>query len=602
MTANELRKKYLDFFVSKGHKIIPAAPLVPENDSTTLFTSSGMQPLIPYLLGKSHPEGRLLTNSQPSFRAQDIEEVGDNRHTTFFEMLGNWSLGDYFKKEQLSWLWEFLTEELKLPKEKLYVSIFAGNNEVPKDEESKKIWLSLGVAEDHIREYDVDKNWWSRSGPPDKMPAGEPGGPDSEVFFDFGEKLGIHEKSEYKSKECHPNCDCGRFLEIGNSVFMQYQKQQDGSLKEMTQKNVDFGGGLERLLAATNNDPDIYNTDVFKGAKKILESINTNGEDKNSLRIILDHIRASIFIINDKVSPSNKGAGYILRRLIRRSAVHAKLSNIDLEKLLYPLINNFCNIYSPVYPQLFKQQSVIEKIIKEELSKFEKTLERGLKELGKMPSFDLYQSYGFPPEIIEELMRSKGLEFDWEEFEQSLEKHKESSRTASAGMFKGGLGGQTETHKKYHSTTHLLHQALRDVLGDHVKQAGSNITADRLRFDFSHDKPLTDEQLKKAEDIINQKIQENLPVSSKTMPKNKALKLVTVAMFADRYPDQVSVYFIGNYSCEICAGPHVAKTRQIGKIEVSRQDSVGVGVRRIYLNLINGNKKNIQGTRSGARS
>ena len=579
LTGNDLRQKYLDFFAKRNHQIIPSAPIVTEGDSTTLFTSSGMQPLVPYLLGTPHPAGTRLVNSQKCIRTQDIEDVGDNRHTTFFEMLGNWSLGDYFKDEQLAWIWEFLTKEVGLPKEKLHVTLFEGNDQVPKDEESYKIWKSLGLADDHIHYYSAEKNWWSRSGTPDKMPSGEPGGPDSEVFYDFG----TPHDPKY-GKKCHPNCDCGRFLEIGNSVFMQYQKQADGTLKELEQKNVDFGGGLERILAAANNNPDIFQTDFFLGAAKVLEDVRLDGGEKN-IRIILDHIRASLFLIDEGVAPSNKGQGYILRRLIRRAAVHSKIANIDLDTNLILVLRKLIQAYNGVYASLSKNQGVIHDTILEELKKFEKTLKKGMLQIGKSSSFDLYQTYGFPPEITEELMKNKGLEFDWDEFNKKLKAHQISSRTASAGMFRGGLADHSDTVTKYHTATHLLQQALRDVLGDHVHQAGSNLTNERLRFDFSHDKALTPDQVKAVEKIINEKIAADLLVTQKEMAYDEAIKTGALAFFKEKYPAKVTVYHIGDYSRELCGGPHVAHTSEIGKIKIVKQESPGSSLRRVYLKL-----------------
>ena len=580
LTGNDLRQKYLDFFAKRNHQIIPSAPIVTEGDSTTLFTSSGMQPLVPYLLGTPHPAGTRLVNSQKCIRTQDIEDVGDNRHTTFFEMLGNWSLGDYFKDEQLAWIWEFLTKEVGLPKEKLHVTLFEGNDQVPKDEESYKIWKSLGLADDHIHYYSAEKNWWSRSGTPDKMPSGEPGGPDSEVFYDFG----TPHDPKY-GKKCHPNCDCGRFLEIGNSVFMQYQKQADGTLKELEQKNVDFGGGLERILAAANNNPDIFQTDFFLGAAKVLEDVRLDGGEKN-IRIILDHIRASLFLIDEGVAPSNKGQGYILRRLIRRAAVHSKIANIDLDTNLILVLRKLIQAYNGVYASLSKNQGVIHDTILEELKKFEKTLKKGMLQIGKSSSFDLYQTYGFPPEITEELMKNKGLEFDWDEFNKKLKAHQISSRTASAGMFRGGLADHSDTVTKYHTATHLLQQALRDVLGDHVHQAGSNLTNERLRFDFSHDKALTPDQVKAVEKIINEKIAADLLVTQKEMAYDEAIKTGALAFFKEKYPAKVTVYHIGDYSRELCGGPHVAHTSEIGKIKIVKQESLGSSLRRVYLKLL----------------
>lgn len=577
LTGNDLRQKYLDFFCARGHAEIPSAPLIPLNDPTTLFTSSGMQPLVPYLLGEKHPAGARLVNSQKCIRTQDIEEVGDNRHTTFFEMLGNWSLGDYFKEEQLTWIWEFFTKEVGLAKEKLHVTLFEGNDQVSRDEDSARIWQKLGVPDEHIHYYDARKNWWSRSGTPDQMPAGEPGGPDSEVFYDFG----TPHDTKFGEK-CHPNCDCGRFLEMGNSVFMQYQKQADGSLKELAQKNVDFGGGLERILAAANHNPDIFLTDFFLEAAAILK----DEVDEKSVRIILDHLRASLFLIDEGVIPSNKGQGYVLRRLIRRAAVRSKIANLDLNPILTPLLSKLAAAYDGVYPSLTKDQQLIHQTISGELKKFEKTLATGIKQVGHISSFDLYQTYGFPPEIIEELMRDKGLEFDWEEFKEKQKLHQASSRTSSAGMFKGGLADHSETVTKYHTATHLLQQALRDVLGDHIHQAGSNLTSERLRFDFTHDKVLTANQISEVERLINEKIATNLPVEKKEMTHAEAIKAGALAFFKEKYPDRVTVYQIGDYSRELCGGPHVKATGEIGKIKIVKQESLGSSLRRVYLKLL----------------
>ncbi len=599
-TGSDLRQKYLDFFKQRGHVVIPPAPLVPESDPSTLFTSSGMQPLIPFLLGEPHPQGRRLVNIQPSFRAQDLEEVGDNRHTTFFEMLGNWSLGDYFKAEQLAWFWEFLTSVLKLSPDRLYVTVFAGNDAVPKDTLSAGILQKIGLKKDHLFYYGVENNWWSRSGPPDQMPESEPGGPDSEVFYDFGADLGIHEKSGFKDQKCHPNCDCGRFLEIGNSVFMQYQKNADGTLGELPQKNVDFGGGLERTLAAVQNTPDIFRTDLFYPiidlAEKAADKSYADPAFQPQFRVIADHLKASVMLASDGVFPSNKAQGYILRRLIRRSVV-------KMRKLISGPVTDFCgrmvvaagNIYREVYLSDSQIRQAAE-IISAEVDKFDHVLTRGLKEITRYPkldgkiAFNLLQTYGFPWELTYEIATDLGQHINPADFQTEFARHQTLSRTASRGMFKGGLRDQSEITTKYHTATHLLHQALRSTLGDHVSQKGSNITSDRLRFDFSHDQKLNPQEIQAVENLVNQKISENLPVTRQEMAKDEALKTGALAFFAQKYPDVVSVYTIGSqnnwYSREICGGPHVSSTGEIGKIKIVKEESAGSGVRRIYAQII----------------
>ncbi len=606
MTAREIRQKYIQFFTEKGHVEIAPAKLVLENDLTTLFTSSGMQPLIPYLLGEDHPEGVRLVDSQPSFRSEDIEEVGDNRHTTFFEMLGNWSLGDYFKKDQLSWFWQFLTEELKLPKDKLHVSIFKGNEFVEKDIEALEIWKSLGLNETHIHEYGVKKNWWSRSGTPDKMPVGEIGGPDSEMFYDFGAELGLHEQSEWKDEKCHPNCDCGRFLEIGNSVFIQFKKVGDGEFEELPQKNVDFGGGLERLAAVSIGEQDVFKTDLFLLIVKKIEKL-TNESYSNKVkdfRVIADHLKAATFLARDGVLPSNKMQGYLLRRLLRRAAL--KMDALDGGRMedLPQLVDAVVEVYKGVYSFTDISPDTIKKLIQDEVGKFQKTLRQGLKEIEKIETFDgtavfnLYQSYGFPPELTEELLREKGLEFNREAFQEEFKKHQEASRSASAGAFKGGLAGHSDVEIKYHTITHLLHQALRDVLGDSVYQKGSNINPERLRFDFSFDRKMTEDEVKMTEEIINKRISQDLVVDHMTIPIEKAREMNAIGLFDDKYAKEVSIYAIGPdfeydaeaqdkrarggyYSMEFCGGPHVERTSKIGKVVIQKEEAVAAGIRRI---------------------
>lgn len=571
MKSGDIRRKFIEFYTARGHVEIPSESLVPENDPTTLFTSSGMQPLVPYLLGQPHPLGKRLVNSQKAFRAQDIEEVGDNRHMTFFEMLGNWSLGDYFKKEQLSWIWEFLTKELNLPKDRLYVSVLEG------DSESATIWKKLGMPAEKIFSYDVTKNWWSRTGEPNKMPAGEPGGPDSEVFYEFTQ---VEHDSRF-GKQCHPNCECGRFMEIANSVFMQYRKLKDGTLEELPNKNVDFGGGLERMTAATNDDPDVFNTDLFAPLMSAVGDIRAR-------RIVADHIKASVMMMADGVLPSNKLQGYVLRRLIRRAMLYGKKLGIDNWGRLVPAV---ASIYKDAYPEVLAKAQEIRLLLEEEALRFGKTLERGLKEAEKSETIDgktaffLYESYGFPWEMTEELARERGQQIDRTEFEDEYTKHQESSRTAAAGMFKGGLADHSEQVTKLHTATHLLHQALRTILGVHVSQKGSNITAERLRFDFAHPTKVMDDELKRISDLVNKKIKEDLPISFEVMDKDKALSSGAMAFFGERYGNKVKVYRIGDFSKEICGGPHVDKTGVLGSFTITKEESLGAGMRRIYATL-----------------
>lgn len=622
MTPDELRAIYIKFFVDRpgfSHKEIPSASLVPANDPTTLFTSSGMQPLIPYLLGQPHPAGKRLVNSQKSFRSQDIEEVGDNRHTTFFEMLGNWSLGDYFKKEQLGWLFEFLVDVVKLDPHRLFVTVFAGNADVARDTDSVEIWKTLfatqkiiakdidhpntkGMQDCRIFYYSEQKNWWSRSGVPSAMPSGEPGGPDSEVFYDFGADLHQHEHSQWKNQPCHVNCDCGRFMEIGNSVFMQYQKKSDGMFKELPQKNVDFGGGLERLYAAHVNAIDIFTTSFFTSCIKKIEDLSRktydieNGKFKRNFRIIADHVRAAVMLISDGVRPSNKEQGYVLRRLIRRAIRYGRLVGIEslfLADVAQPCIDQ----YTEIYPNVGEMATEIKLVLQDEEQKFAKTISKGLKEIEKLTkldgsvAFQLYETYGFPFELTEEIARERGQRVEYGAFKKAFEEHQVLSRTASKGMFKGGLVDSSEAVTKYHTATHLLQAALREVLGTHVHQEGSNITGERLRFDFSHSTALSDQEKQKIEQIINKKIQESLPVHRQMMPKDEALTQGALAFFGEKYADSVSVYTIGNdtekdwYSKELCGGPHVKNTKEIGEIKILKEETVGSGKRRIYLQL-----------------
>lgn len=595
MSSDEIREKYLKFFEGKGHARIDPAPLVLESDPTTLFTSAGMQPLVPYLKGEPHPKGKRLVDSQPSIRTVDIDEVGDNRHLTYFEMLGNWSLGDYFKKEQLEWCLEFFTKELRFSKDRLWISVFEGTKDVPKDEESFNRWKELGIPEDRIFFYGVDKNWWSRSGPPDKMPAGEIGGPDSEIFYESDRP---HDPKY--GKDCHPNCECGRFIEIGNSVFIQYQKNEDGTLSELTQKNVDFGGGLERIAAALSGSPDIFQTDLLRPTiaeveKEVGVSYGKDKQKNRSFRIIADHLRAASAVMAEGIEPANKLQGYIVRRLIRRAVFH--LSLLGSKELAFC----FSRISKAVWPKFSEGLTA-------EAQRFERALEKGTTFLtrkietkehidGKF-AFDLYQSEGFPLELTLEILKEKGKEFSEEEkkaFAAEFEKHKDLSRTASSGMFKGGLADSSEQVTKLHTATHLLHAALRRVLGEHVSQKGSNITAERLRFDFSHPDKLKADEVKAVEDLVNEQIKKDLPVSFEEKTLDEAIEEGALHFFGERYGERVKVYTIGNpsaspsatssgspFSKEICGGPHVAKTGEIGSVRIIKQEKLGSGVVRIY--------------------
>lgn len=632
-TLSEIRAAFLEYYRERGHVILPSSSLLPQNDPTTLFVGSGMQPLVPYLLGKDHPEGRRLANSQRSFRAEDIDEVGDNRHTTFFEMLGNWSLGDYFKEEQLPWVFGFLTEAVGLDPQRIYVTVFNGDekNGLQKDTEAAEIWKKLfadkgieasdvemgseadgsrlGMRGGRIFYYDAKKNWWSRAGTPDKMPKGEPGGPDSELFYDFG--------TEHDPKfgaECHPNCDCGRFMEIGNSVFMQFLKSTDG-FDLLPKQNVDFGGGLERIVAAANNDPDVFATDVFSDAIALLEKFSGKAyrDDRyiRSFRIIADHVRAGMFMISDGIKPSNTEQGYVLRRLIRRASQHAmKLGLSDGQQedsMLVRCATIYIEKYQAAYPEL--QGDVpfqhIKSTIWEEEKQFAKTLVLGMKEFEKMEggnitgeqAFTLFTTYGFPFEMTEELANERGLSVDAFSFKELMKKHSELSRSGSEQKFKGGLADTSEATTRLHTTHHLLLKALQIVLGDHVKQRGSNITSERLRIDFTHGEKMTDDQKKEVERIVNERIKEHLPMTRSTLPKEDAEKLNAQHEFGAKYPDIVSVYSLGPvganeedpqfdkaFSIEFCGGPHVSNTEEIekgGTFKIQKEEAVAAGIRRI---------------------
>jgi alanyl-tRNA synthetase len=557
-----------------------------------------MQPLIPYLLGEPHPMGKRLVNVQNSFRAQDIDEVGDNRHDTFFRMLGNWSLGDYFKKEQLPWIWEFATKELKIPADKLYVSVFKGYKGIAKDEESEKVWTEIFTKEglnskERIFFYDT-KNWWSRAGEPDKMPAGEPGGPDSEIFFKFDVP---HDKKF--GEKCHPNCNCGRFMEIINSVFMEYQKQKDGSFKKLPQRNVDHGAGVERLLAAVENKQDIFSTSLFEPVIKSIEKDTAIKYSDNNfaMRVIADHLTASVFITSNNIIPSNKEQGYILRRLLRRAMDNfSKLKGKDLS----PIIETIVGQYGKTDSYLIEKFEEIKNIILEEQQKYKQTLKNakqfiskkypsissggtgdelmGVTKISAEDAFILYTTHGLSPTQI----KSLGYAFNDLQFAEKMKSHQDISRAGATKKFAGGLADHSEQTVRGHTATHLVHQALRDMFGINLHQTGSNITSERVRFDFNFDRNLTPEELKKIEDTVNQKIKENLPVHFQIIPLQEAKKVGAIGLFNEKYSEKVKVYFVGDYSKELCGGPHVAFTSEIKSFKIIKQENIGKGNRRLY--------------------
>ncbi len=609
MTVAQVRQAYLDFFRERGHAIVASASLLPENDPTTLFTGSGMQPMIPYLLGESHPSGTKIVDSQKCFRTQDIDEVGDNRHTTFFEMLGNWSFGDYFKEQQIPWMFEFLTSKLGLDPRRLYITAFRGNDElgIPRDEESVRLWQEAFQSKnveakigERIFFYDDKKNWWSRSGIPSRMPVGEPGGPDTEMFWDFDPegRHPYHEQSIWKDEPCHVNCDCGRFMEIGNNVFMEYRKTENG-FEKLAQRNVDFGGGLERLTAAQNDTPDIFLIDAFQPIIRELERLSgrvygQEAQETRAFRIIADHVRAATFVIGDPrgVSPSNVGQGYVVRRLLRRAIREGRRLGIQ-EAFTSSLAATVITQFHEAYPELeASRQHILDEMKKEE-EKFGKTLEKGMRELEKIvgrgavtgeQAFVLFSTYGFPWELTEEIMKERGIIVDRTAFEAEFKKHQELSRSSSSGTFKGGLADHSAETTRLHTATHLLHQALRMVLGDHVEQRGSNITAERLRFDFLHPQKVTPEEIAKVEQIVNDAIHRDLLVEMQEMTVEEAKARGVIGLFEDKYAqigNKIKVYFVGDFSKEICGGPHVTHTGEIGSFKIQKEEAVSAGVRRI---------------------
>jgi alanyl-tRNA synthetase len=622
MTAQDIRKAYLDFFEERGHKTIPRALLVPQNDPTTLFTGSGMQPLIPYLLGEAHPAGIRLVDSQTCLRAQDIEEVGDNRHTTFFEMLGNWSLGDYFKKEQIPWLFEFLTDVVGLDPSRLYVTCYIGNSEfeIPKDNDAADIWktqfeakdvaaktVDIGSEQDgydngmdsgRIFFYDGKKNWWSRSGDEASTPVGDPCGPDTEVFFDFGTR---HDPKW--GLECHPNCDCGRFVEIANSVFMAYRRTDQG-FEPLLKPNVDFGGGLERIAVAAINDPDVFKISLLRPIVDKLEEISGKTYDSHteSMRVISDHLRAATFLAVDGIIPSNKEQGYVMRRLMRRAIRFAFDLGVE-QNFMEAVVPVITNLYKNDFPEVAANEKKVIEVLAREEKIFRQTLRKGINEFSKLSAdqlngdvvFKLYDTYGFPVELTYEEAYKQNVPIAddaKERFDELMSEQRSRSQTASKGVFKGGLGGHTLQHKKYHTATHLMYQALRDVLGDHVVQNGSNITEERLRFDFSHPEKMTPEQIAQVEGIVNEQIAKDLKVSFAEYPTQVARQeMGALGQFGDRYGDSVKVYKMladgedKPFSFEICGGPHVEHTSQLAedgkRFKIIKEESSSAGIRRI---------------------
>ena len=577
MNALELRNKYLDFFKRHGHKVIPSAPLIPENDPSVLFNTAGMQPLVPYLLGQKHPEGTRLTDYQKCIRTNDIDEVGDNRHLTYFEMLGNWSLGDYFKEESIAMSFEFLTKDLEIPLDKLSVTCFGGNETIGKDEESASYWEKAGIPRERI--YFLKDNWWI---------AGETGpcGSDTEIFYDTGKPK--------CSPECNPDCDCGKYVEIWNNVFMEFFKHEDETVTPLSQKNVDTGLGLERVNMLLQGKETPYDTEIFIDVMKKLEELQ-KVDDIFSRRVVAEHLRSSMMIICDGGRPSNLDRGYVLRRLIRRMIRHMNKLQIDLNELSN-LIDLDIDVLKEMYPDLEKNREQIKQVLLEEKEKFVKTLAHGErefeKEVNKLKAqgkdkiegkvvFRLYDTYGFPPEVTGDLAKENNMTIDMEGFKDLFKEHQEKSRAGSEQKFKGGLASTGEMETKYHTATHLLNAALKQVLGSHVHQRGSNITAERLRFDFSHDAKMTDEEKKATEDLVNKWIEEAIPVEHFEMKKDDAISQGAEAMFIEKYGDIVSVYKIGDVSLELCGGPHVSNTSELGHFKIKKEESSSSGVRRI---------------------
>lgn len=580
MKAIELRRKYIEFFEKHGHKVIPSAPVVPENDPTVLFTTAGMHPLVPYLLGEPHPQGKRLTDYQKCIRTGDIDSVGDPSHLTFFEMMGNWSLGDYFKKESIAMSYEFLKDVLGFDMNKISVTVFAGEDGIPRDEEAAAAWEKAGIPKERIFYCSREHNWWG--------PAGETGpcGPDTEIFYDTGK--------EKCSEHCDPTCSCGKYLEIWNNVFMQYNKKQDGTYEPIKAPNVDTGLGLERVISLLQGKNNVYETELFADIIQKIKEMSTE-YNIESARIIADHLRASMFMIVDGVRPSNVEQGYVLRRLLRRVIRHMRKIGFDPNNINV-LVEKFVDVLTEMYPEIPSNKQTILDVIIEEKDKFLKTLEHGEKEFAKNVEkaksegkdklegqvvFRLYDTFGFPPEMTAELAAEKDMKIDMEEFNELFKKHQELSRAGSEAKFKGGLADHSEKTTAYHTATHLLHKALQIVLGEHATQKGSNLTAERLRFDFANPQKVTPEQLKQVEDIVNEQIQRDLPVTCEEMSLEDAKASGATGLFANKYGDKVKVYTIGDFSKEICGGPHVARTGNMGHFRIVKEEGVAAGIRRI---------------------
>lgn len=580
MKAYELRRKYIEFFKVHGHKEIPSAPVVPENDPTVLFTTAGMHPLVPYLLGEPHPQGKRLTDYQKCIRTGDIDSVGDNSHLTFFEMMGNWSLGDYFKHESIEMSYNFLKDVLGFDMNKISVTVFAGEDGIPRDEEAADRWAEMGIPRDRIYYCSREHNWWG--------PAGETGpcGPDTEIFYDTGK--------EKCSEHCDPTCSCGKYLEIWNNVFMQYNKTKDGKYEPLKAPNVDTGLGLERVIGLLQGKSSVYDTELFADVIAKIKELSPN-YNVPSARIIADHLRTSMFMIVDGVRPSNVEQGYVLRRLLRRVIRHMRKIGFNPDDITV-LIDTFVKITTEMYPEIPANQDTIKEVVIEEKNKFMKTLEHGEKEFSKNVAkakaegkekldgqvvFRLYDTFGFPPEMTAELAEEAGLKIDMEEFNELFKKHQDLSRAGSEAKFKGGLADHSEQTTAYHTATHLLHKALQIVLGEHATQKGSNLTAERLRFDFANPCKVTPEQLKEVEDIVNEQIKRDLPVTCEEMTLEEAKASGATGLFANKYGEKVKVYTIGDFSKEICGGPHVERTGGMGHFKIVKEEGVAAGIRRI---------------------